>query len=590
MNSAPTLEPLTAARTEPRSRGRLALESLAIAVLVGAIYLALTSRDATLAGVFGDDGIYLALGKSIATGRGWHSIYLPGAPVHQKYPPGLPALLALLWRAGSTLPVVYAWATTLGAVALAGSAALLWWLGREMLDLSALAVAALAVLPLILDPALTYFGLVTSEPYFMLGWAATLALLHRARGGDERHEMVWCAAAGAALAATALVRTQAVAFIPAIAVALVVSRARPRAIAAWAVAALLPVVLWALYHHHLVAAGPLTTQPDERAYLTAFAGQPVLALPAVVEHTVLHNASDYVRIVADYLSAWRPLGVLALLVLMALAVAGAIAAWRRAPALVLTVAANVLVVLSWPFLQDRLVLAMAPFLGLLAAAGVHALIVRLPESARRVPRVLLAVAAALVIVHQLSLRADAVAALPRGAPPARFTPTFYARQTQRFMDAMSDWVRANAAPDDRVLVSRHAGLFLQTGRAAVPADLSEPRDAPSVFDVPGRYLSWRIAQDGVTLVVLSSLDTPLARDIAELQHRCPKALALAGRVGAGDVPLVFRVDPADRCVLRTAAELTASGSRAQGTRVSTVPSPRSSARTAPLVPIRKLTS
>ena len=43
---------------------------------------------------FGDNAIYMILGKSLAAGTGYRNIYLPDAPVHTQYPPGFPLMLA----------------------------------------------------------------------------------------------------------------------------------------------------------------------------------------------------------------------------------------------------------------------------------------------------------------------------------------------------------------------------------------------------------------------------------------------------------------------------------------------------------------
>jgi hypothetical protein len=43
---------------------------------------------------FGDNAIYMILGKSLADGTGYRNIYLPNAPVHTQFPPGFPLMLA----------------------------------------------------------------------------------------------------------------------------------------------------------------------------------------------------------------------------------------------------------------------------------------------------------------------------------------------------------------------------------------------------------------------------------------------------------------------------------------------------------------
>src|SRR6185436_20890315 len=48
-------------------------------------------------GVAHDDGMYVILGKALATGQGYRWLHVPGAPPATHFPPGYPAVLALLW-------------------------------------------------------------------------------------------------------------------------------------------------------------------------------------------------------------------------------------------------------------------------------------------------------------------------------------------------------------------------------------------------------------------------------------------------------------------------------------------------------------
>jgi hypothetical protein len=45
---------------------------------------------------FGDNALYLILGKSLAEGTGYRDLYLPDAPAHTQYPPGFPLILAAI--------------------------------------------------------------------------------------------------------------------------------------------------------------------------------------------------------------------------------------------------------------------------------------------------------------------------------------------------------------------------------------------------------------------------------------------------------------------------------------------------------------
>ena len=65
---------------------------LALSFFVACSILALDSEMK----VEHDSGVYIALGKSLATGQGYRAIFLAGHPPHTKYPPVFPAFLAPL--------------------------------------------------------------------------------------------------------------------------------------------------------------------------------------------------------------------------------------------------------------------------------------------------------------------------------------------------------------------------------------------------------------------------------------------------------------------------------------------------------------
>jgi hypothetical protein len=63
-------------------------------------WLGLTS----VAGLVNDDVVYLALAKALASGAGYRELCVPGEPWHVQYPPGYPALLALIWLVAPAFP------------------------------------------------------------------------------------------------------------------------------------------------------------------------------------------------------------------------------------------------------------------------------------------------------------------------------------------------------------------------------------------------------------------------------------------------------------------------------------------------------
>ncbi|MCG8468091.1 MAG: hypothetical protein MJB57_07745 [Gemmatimonadetes bacterium] len=121
-----------------------------------------------------DNAAYLILGESLRSGEGYRDLNLPGSPLHAKYPPLFPALLALTGAIGgvqaSKLAMLVFTSCAVFVTAL---------LGRRLVgDRPALlATAVLAVNP----PLLEYGHYVLSEAPFVL--FVVLALLGWHRGG-----------------------------------------------------------------------------------------------------------------------------------------------------------------------------------------------------------------------------------------------------------------------------------------------------------------------------------------------------------------------------------------------------------------------
>lgn len=96
----------------------------------------------------GDNAGYMILGDALRTGRGYLDIYLPDAPLHTKYPPGYPAILALLgWIGGLQL---------FKLLSLACTAAVVWLVyltGRRLFSpaVGVAAAIATAVNPVFLE-------------------------------------------------------------------------------------------------------------------------------------------------------------------------------------------------------------------------------------------------------------------------------------------------------------------------------------------------------------------------------------------------------------------------------------------------------
>jgi len=67
------------------------------------------AREAPHLGAFQDDSLYVTTAKSLAEGRGYRILSLPGEPYMTKYPPLYPLLLSLVWRLDSHFPQNLRW-------------------------------------------------------------------------------------------------------------------------------------------------------------------------------------------------------------------------------------------------------------------------------------------------------------------------------------------------------------------------------------------------------------------------------------------------------------------------------------------------
>ena len=208
-----------------------------------------------LVGVYYDDGIYLALAKSLAEGHGYHLQYLPGAPGAVHYPFGYPLFLAALWTLWPSFPA--------NVVLLRGANAVLMGL------FAALAIGYLAprlrvnrwITALVITAASTAIPVVAvatvlfAEPLFLALsagalWTGDLAL---ARAGDSGRGRAFrlAIAAGLLAGAAAMTRSIGVAVIAGIGIPLLRGRHWRLAVAAGipAFLLLLPWLLWTAAHH-----------------------------------------------------------------------------------------------------------------------------------------------------------------------------------------------------------------------------------------------------------------------------------------------------------------------------------------------------
>ena len=139
---------------------------VAAALFTCVIVLGASRMAPGVSGVYHDDGIYVATGKAIAEGKGYHLINLPGEPPQTKYPFLYPAVLSVFWKMWPAFPdnlaLLQGFSLLCSAMAIAISFLYLVRFGYFSDTECAIAGIICAT-----SPSLLYFSTQTlSEPFF----------------------------------------------------------------------------------------------------------------------------------------------------------------------------------------------------------------------------------------------------------------------------------------------------------------------------------------------------------------------------------------------------------------------------------------
>jgi hypothetical protein len=360
----PRIVPPPDTRSGPAGDSRLAT-LVVFAIVLGAGVLAITPHPL---GVFSDDGMYAVLARSLAEGKGYRFINLPGSPSGTHFPPAYPLLLAALWKLFPAFPqnvLVFKGANVLlNAVA----AALAFRFGERVLALPRWAAALTALMAGIAIPSLLLAGMVMSEPLFLVLLLGALMTAERVRATPTVRGAIAVGALGGVLMLT---RSIGIAFVVGSVVALLVARRWRHAAIAAAVAVALaaPWQLWVARHD-----GELP--PVLRGKYGSYAGWMSRGVAAhgseFLVRTVATNVETGARMT---LTPLRPPRVPLLVPFVMLAgvvctVVGCRRLARRAPVTFLVLGAYVSVVLLWPFDPTRFLWGIWPLLMLLVASTV----------------------------------------------------------------------------------------------------------------------------------------------------------------------------------------------------------------------------
>lgn len=433
--------------------GRVAPAVLGAAALVAGV-LAMTPW---MVGGLYDDGMYLVLAKSLATGEGYRYLNVPGAPRATHFPPGYPAFLAVLWRLWPSFPANVALFKFANAALMALGAVGTWVLARRALRLSPWLAAALAALVTISIPVLILASAVMSEMLFLA--LLVPAILVAGRLVDEGD---WRAATWGGLLAglVILVRSVGIALVPAVLIALA-TRRRWREAGVYLSAVVLLVGPWQAW----VAANdwriPAAIAPSYGAYAGWIAEAVSGEGSAFVRGVLARNVAGVGRIARAILSpvatgwaAWVFVAGIAALVLAGL--------WRlrqRAPVLALFVMFYVALIVAWPYGPDRFLFAIWPLVGVVLAAGAQQAWSWRGSAAARAPASLLAGVALATLVAHVTYGVRGV----RG----HFWDAAQRAGHRRALPLVA-WASAQAPARAVLSVEADPLVYLYSGRRAVP--------------------------------------------------------------------------------------------------------------------------
>ena len=121
------------AASPPRTVARWRLALACVGALALAVGLAIV--DALPAGVVADDAFYVILARALASGEGYRYLNVPGHPAGTHFPPGYPALLALVSLVAPAFPASVVAFKALNAAFLAAASVLVARLLRDRVGL-----------------------------------------------------------------------------------------------------------------------------------------------------------------------------------------------------------------------------------------------------------------------------------------------------------------------------------------------------------------------------------------------------------------------------------------------------------------------
>jgi hypothetical protein len=480
-----------------------------------------------LVGVFYDDGIYLALGRSLAEGGGYRLQYMPGTLPGVHYPVLYPAFLAALWKLWPAFPANVALMRLANAL-LMGAFALLAarYLGRRAGARAWLAPVVIAAAATAI-PVLAVTTVLFSEPLFLVLVVVACWAADAARDAEGRRGLGLAALAGLAAAAAILARSIGVAALAGVVLSLLMARrwGAGTLAAVLGMAAAAPWSLWARAHRAAI--------------------EPVLASNYGTYGDLVTQGGLSWLSLASLAEVGRPLGAIALppiggaarglcaLLALALLGLGLVELVKRAPAAGWMLAVYLVIVAVWPYEPSRFLWGALPWLGVAFVLGTVA---ALEGAARGAPGVR-------PVARGLALAGAAAVALSFGVYQARGFAGGAATATQRGISdtfrMVLPWIRERTPVDAVIATEDEALVWLYTGRRAVPSYLWRVRGRTAEGFGPDSLRAF-LDRVGATHVLLTGPGSEAAPTIDALLERYPGYLRVV-QVWPGQV-LAFAIE------------------------------------------------
>jgi hypothetical protein len=430
--------------------------------IAGAVVLAigLAIVDRLPVGIVHDDGLYVILAKSLATGQGFRWLQVPGHPAATHFPPGYPLVLALLWLIGPAFPANVVLFKIANAVFLALTAVGTALLAERRFGIGRRPAAALAVVACAGIPTLALSTLVMSEPLYLALLFPTLLLAERVVEAPARARTIVMLALLAA--AGTLVRSHGVALIGAVIIVFAL-RSRVRDAALFAITTLVLLVPWQLWVRANQGVVPVAMRGNYESYGEWFAAGLRSDGLGLVGRTIPRTSAEIAGMFATLTAPSLPgaFRYAALAALAVLLVAGFLVAWKCARVSALFTLLYAAIVIVWPFNPARFIWAIWPLVFVIVVAGARAIAAWRPS-----PRSFQAARAA-AVTASLLLAAGYSVYTARGYRGRWWSSV--ARQETVLLAPLVAWTRTHTQPGDVIASSAEPVIYLYGGRAAVSA-------------------------------------------------------------------------------------------------------------------------